>query len=178
MEAAPKELEKGLETVLEGFKRELAGIRANRPSPKLIEDIKVDYLGERLAVKQLASVSVVPPREIKVSAWDKQVLPIIVKAIETANLGFSVSIDGNLIRIGLPVLTAERRQELTKAVKAIAERERIKIRILRDDCRKKTKELKDEDERYKTQERIQKAVDKINDEIGKLSEMKIREIND
>lgn len=178
MEPALKELEKKLQIVFGDFKNELAGIRANRPSPKLVEDVKVDYFGQKLAIKQLATVSVVPPRELVVNVWDKGAVAGVAKAIETASVGFSASIDGNLIRINLPVMTNERRQELVKTVKAIAERERIKMRLLRDDCRRQAKALKDEDEKYLAFDKIQKIVDKYNEQIEGQLNNKIREINE
>ena len=103
------------------FKEEVGGIRSNRPTPKLVEDIKVDYLDQQLPIKQLASISIVPPREIQISAWDVQAAPLIGKAIEAANIGVTANVQGNIIRINLPPLSEERRAELIMLIKNIAE---------------------------------------------------------
>ena len=90
-------------------------VRGNRPSPVLVENLRVDYFGQSLSVKQLGSISINPPREIDINVWDKNAIPGVVKAIETA--GFSANFEGKIIRINLPPLNEERRQELVKIVK-------------------------------------------------------------
>jgi ribosome recycling factor len=183
MENLVKDLEKNLRVAVDGLKTELAGVRTNRPNPKLIEDIKVDYMGQQLTLKQLGSISIIPPREIDVSVWDKSAVPSVAKAIETSGRGLTANTDGNLIRINLPTLTDERRQELIKVVKSTTEQVKIKVRGLRDDANKqvessfKAKQIS-EDQKFKTREQIQKAVDKINAEIETLLAGKIKEINE
>ena len=178
-----KDFEKNLKAVLEGFKNELFGIRANRPTAKLVEDIKVDYLGQILAIKQLGSISIAPPREIDINIWDKNAVGAAAKAIETSKLGVSANIDGNLIRINLPSLTQERREELVKLTGSVAEQNKIKIRSFRDEANKKVeqffKEKKiGEDQKFKGKKQIQEAVDKINKDIENLLLAKIKEINE
>lgn len=177
MEEIIKELEQKTQSTFEALKQELTGIRSNRPTARLVEDIKVDYYGQQLPIKQLGSISIVPPREIDISLWDKNAIQPVVKAIETSNLGVTASPDGNLIRINLPPLTDERRKELNKLVKNIVEQTRIKIRALRDEANKKIKDLP-EDAMFKAKEKIQKAVDKANDRIEELLENKLAEINE
>ena len=178
-----KELEKNLKTAAEGLRTELSGIRTNRPSPKLVENIKVEYMEQQLTVKQLGSISIVPPREIDISAWDKAAVGPISKAIETSGLGLTANTDGNLIRINLPTLTDERRQELTKLVKSLTEQVKIKVRNLREDVNRKIeagfKEKKiSEDQKFKFKKQNQDAVDKINAELENLLSGKIKEINE
>src|SRR3989338_7656704 len=109
-----KDLEKNAKTAIENLRAEFSGIRANRPNPKLVEDIRVDYLGQQLTIKQLGSITILPPRELDISVWDKDAVSTVVKAIETSGRGLTANTDGNLIRINLPTLTDERRQEFAK----------------------------------------------------------------
>lgn len=173
------QLENKLNSLVNGFKEELSGIRANRPTPKLVEDIKVDYLGQKLPIKQLGSIGIAPPRCIQIIVWDKNAVASIAKAIEEAEIGAMPSIQDNVIRISLPPLTEERRRELIKLVKKIAENVRIKIRFLRDEYNKivKKSELR-EDERFKRLEDIQETVDKANKKIEELLDNKIKEIQE
>jgi len=170
-------------TILDGLKQEFLAIRANRPTTKLVEDIKVDYLGQQLAIKQLGSISIVPPREIDINLWDKNAATAVAKAIENAKIGLTPNIDGSLIRLNLPTLTQERREELIKLVKAVAEQHKIKVRLLRDEANKNIDQLfKDkkisEDQKFKEKKQLQDSVVKLNQEIDKLLIAKIKEINE
>ena len=178
-----KEAETKTGEIIKYLKDQLAGVRGSRPSPKLFEDLPVDYFGQKLPVKQLASIGVVPPREIQLTVWDKQVVSGVAKAIESSNLNVSANIEGNTIRINLPPLSEERRQELAKVVRKEAEETRIKIRALRDEINKKivqdfeAKKIT-EDDKFKLKEKVQETVDKTNSEIEKILENKIKEINE
>ncbi len=181
MELEIKNLEKGLDDVALRFKEEVAGIRGNRPTTKLVEDIKVDYFGQKLPIKQLGSISVVLPREIQISVWDGGAVAAVAKAIESASIGINPSVQGNLIRVNLPPLSEERRKELIKLVGSLAEKYRIQIRSLRDDYNKKIKKAESEDEineddKFKFLGRIQKAVDAANGNIENYLGNKIKEI--
>lgn len=175
------DLEQKNKNLLEGFKLELSGIRGNRPTPKLVEDIKVDYSGQKLSVKQLASISIILPSTIELSVWDKTVISSISKAIEGSNLGVSVNINGGNIRVILPPLSEERRIEITKIIKKESEKSKIHLRSLRDEFNKKIiiqfdhKEIS-EDEKFKSKEKIQKMIDEANKEIEVIAENKIKEI--
>ncbi len=178
-----KDLELAARQAIERLKEELQGVRTNRPSPKLVEDVKVTYLEQQLTLKQLGSISIVPPREIDVNVWDKDAVQAVVKAIETSGLGLTANTQGNLIRINLPAITDERRQELTKFVKGLVEQVKIRIRTLRDDANKKVEaafkaKATSEDQKFKFRDQIQKAVDKANGDVETLLAMKIKEIND
>ena len=176
-------LEIKIKESLEYLKSQFAVVRGGRPSPKLVEDIAIDYFGQRMLIKQMGSISINPPREILISIWDKQAVSIVVKAIESSNLNVSANTDGNLIRINLPPLSVERRQELAKVVKKESEEARIKIRSLRDEANKKIKQQEEsgeitEDGKFKLKEQIQKSIDKANKDIEEMLEKKIKEIEE
>src|SRR3989344_6323628 len=145
MEQDLKFFEKALQSIVDKFREEISGIRTNRPSTKLLEEIKVDYFGQMLPVKQLASLSVVPPREINVTAWDPTSVAAIAKAIEGVHMGLSISVDGGTVRVNLPPMSDERRKEMIKIAKSISEKDKISVRLLRDDVNKKAKASPDED---------------------------------
>lgn len=163
------------------FKNEISGIRSNRPTGKLVEDIKVDYFGQQLLIKQLASIGVVPPREIHISVWDKNAVAPVAKAIEAASIGAGANIQGNTVIVNLPPLSEERRKEMVKLAKSVSEEHRIRVRSLRDDCNKKVRQAEAdksiaEDAKFKLQDKIQKEVDRANQEIEKSLNSKIAEI--
>jgi ribosome recycling factor len=183
MEDKLLQLNEELAAAIQHFKDEIGGIRSNRPTPKLVEDIKVDYFGQQLPIKQLASVSVVPPRELQISAWDAQSAPLIGKAIDAANIGVTANVQGNVIHVNLPPLSEERRQELVKLIKNISEEHRIRIRSLREKYNKSIKQAEDDkeidkDQRFRFQERNQKAVNESNKEIEEIVDNKIKEIQE
>lgn len=175
------DFKKQANTVIEAFKNELSGIRGNRPTARLVEDLKAEYFGQLTPIKQLANLSVVPPLEIDINAWDKNAIPAIVKAVDESNLGFSVSTQGNLVRLNLPQLSEERRRELVKLVKKTAEDFRIQLRHLRDEENKHIQKdeqegVISEDDKFKLKEEVQKITDKINGEIESVLKNKIAEI--
>lgn len=181
MDIVIEDFKKRLQGIEEALKKELASLRSNRPTPALVEDIKVSYYDQLLPIKQLGSISVVPPREIDIHVWDKEAVNGIVKAIEAVGYGFSARNEGNLIRIHLPELSGERRKELIKKAKQIVEDHRIRIRHLRDEHNKNIQKNFDdhkisEDQKFKLKETVQKEVDKMNGDIEKILENKIKEI--
>ncbi|MDP3975087.1 MAG: ribosome recycling factor [Candidatus Jorgensenbacteria bacterium] len=166
---------------LEDVKRELSSVRTNRPHAGLVEDIKVHHYGGVFPVKQLGSVGVMPPREIRVEVWDREATSAVAKAIETSSLGLSANTEGNVIRIFLPELSLERRRELTKYVSQIVEEHRIKVRHARDEANKKIHKLLDdgeitEDQKFKLKEDVQKATDAWNKSAETAMETKAKEI--
>lgn len=176
-----EEFKKKLQAIEESLKKELAAIRSNRPTPALVEDVKISYYNQTVPVKQLGSISVMPPREIDIQIWDKEAMAAIVKAIETSGLGLSAQADGNLIRIFLPELSEERRKELVKKTKQLTEDHRIRVRHLRDEYNKRIQQGFDaheisEDRKFKLKEEIQKAVGQANENMEKILENKVKEI--
>lgn len=178
-----KDFEKNLKTAVDYLKNELSGVRTNRPSPKLVDNLKVQYMEQEYTIQQLGSISIVPPREIDITVWDPASIASVVKAIETSGMGLTANNDGNLIRINLPTLTDERRDELTKLSKRLAEEAKIKVRASRDDVNKKIEGLFKEkviteDQKFKSREKAQKAVDRSNEEIEVALSAKIKEISE
>lgn len=163
------------------FKKELSHIRAGKASPSLIEGVKVEYYGSQTPLQQLANVSAPEARLLVVSPYDKTTMQDIEKAIMSAGLGLNPSNDGDRILIPLPVLTEERRKELVKHAKDIAEQARISIRNSRrnaNDEVKKTVESESlsEDSRYEAEDEIQKLTDKYTDKVEELLNKKEEEI--
>ena len=174
-----KKLNEEVMAALDHFRSELSGVRTSRPTSRLIEDIKVEYFGQMTPVKQLGSIMIVPPMEMAVSLWDAGAVAETAKAIEAANVGLSVTVDGTTIRLRLPQLTTDRRAELAKLAKSMAEKERIKIRGYRDDANKRAKAVaENEDMRFTLKEEIQKATDRANGEIDSLLAAKVEEVGE
>jgi len=176
-----KELEAKLKNFLEFLKTEFQTIRSNRPSARMVEDIKVDYFGQMTPIKALGSISVIPPREINISVWDMSVAGAVAKAIENSSLKIGASITGNLVRVSLPALTEERRKELEKVIRKTTEETKIKIRGARDESNRNIKKMEDddvfsEDIAFKKREDVQKITDKYNGEADKVLEAKVKEI--
>lgn len=178
-----KELEVGLKAEAEHLRNELQAVRSNRPSPELVENLIVAAYDQMLPVKQLGSLSIVPPREIHINVWDKSLVGPVTKAIENAHVGLSVSTEGNVIRATLSPLGAERREELLKLVKKTVEESRIKIRSRRDEAMKKIKAAEaaktiNEDDSYKLKEKAQKLVDEVNKNAEMLLVKKVEELGE
>ncbi|MFH1193192.1 MAG: ribosome-recycling factor [Candidatus Jorgensenbacteria bacterium] len=181
MNSIVEEYKSHLKVLAENLKRELQGVRTNRPHPGLVEDIKVDYYGQSLPVKQLGSVSVAPPREIQVHVWDAAAAAAVAKALAGAGAGFSVSGDGNIVRVHLPELSEERRKELVRYAGKLAEETRIKVRRERDEWNKKIQKLADsgelsEDQKFKHKEGVQKVTEETGKEIESALAAKVKEV--
>jgi ribosome recycling factor len=178
-----KELEAASRSVADKLREDLGMIRGSRPSVELLADIKVSYYEQLLPIKQLGSLSVIPPRSVQITVWDKNAVGPVAKAIEMAKVGLSVTNDGNNIIATLSQLGSERREELTKLVKKTSEAARIQLRARRDEAIKKLKEAESEkkaseDEVFKTKEKIQKAVDEANKKIEEMVEGKLKELGE
>ena len=178
-----KEFEAELKTAVQRFREEVQSIRGSRPSTELVENLKVNYYDEWLTVKELGTLTVVPPREIDIKVWDKTAAPLILKALEDSKSGLTVQSEGDLVRTFLPVLTKERREELGKFVKKISESSRIQVRSRRDETIKKIKSASDkkeisEDQVFKSKEKIQKLVDEANNQIETIVQNKVKELSE
>ena len=138
-----KEFEAELKVLTQRLDSELKMIRSNRPSVELMEGIKVNLYEQWLTIRELGLISLQPPRDILITVWDKNAAGAVAKAIEEAKIGLSVSNDGNVIRASLPVLTDERKVELSKLIKKNVEEMRIQVRNKRDEAMKKVKAAKD-----------------------------------
>ncbi len=181
MEDYIKNLDNKTKAIFENFSRDISGIRGNRPTPQLLENIKISCYNQTLPLKQLGSLNVVPPREIDVNLWDKSIIKTVVKAIDDAKLGVTASDDGNIIRVSLPTLSEERRKEFVRQVSRVAEESRIQIRRERDEINKEVKSAEgegvlSEDQKFKNLKKIQEIIDDINKKINSLAEAKTGEL--
>lgn len=163
------------------YKKELSHVRAGKAQPALLDGVKVEYYGSQTPLNQLANVSAPEPRLLTVQPFDKSVMEDIEKAIMSAGLGLNPNNDGNIIRIPLPILSEERRKELVKRIKEIAEDTRISIRNYRrdanDEIKKKVEsESLPEDSLYEAEEEIQRLTDEHTETVSKLLEKKEEEI--
>ena len=153
-------------------------IRTGRANPAILDDIKVDYYGNLTVLTQTASISVEDGRSLVISPWDKSLIPEIEKAISNSNLGLNPSTSSDLIRITMPALTEETRQDYIKQARAEAENSRVSIRNIRRDANQASKELQSsgeisEDDLRRIEDLIQKETDKY---IGLVdSELKAKE---
>ena len=176
-----KEFESALKTAVDKLNEELKAVRGSRPSVELVENIKVNYYDQMLPIKQLGSLSIMPPRGIRIAVWDKNAAGPTMKAIEAAKIGLSVSNEGNNIIATLSPLGDERRGELARLVRKTAETYRIQIRAKRDEVIKKLKEAEadkevSEDEAFKSKVKVQKIVDETNKKVEGLVEGKLKEL--
>lgn len=163
-------------------KETFAGVRGGRPSAKLVEDITIEYGGERLKIKQLGLITVIPPREIQISVWDAGIAGAVQAAIESV-LRVTVRTEGASVRVSLPPLSEERREEIIRLLKREIEETKIKIRTLRDDILKRIRALAEEkkmteDDRFSIKEKIDKSNHFLNETLDDLLEHKIREVGE
>ncbi|MFA4999495.1 MAG: ribosome-recycling factor [Parcubacteria group bacterium] len=170
-----KELSSKMDEIVSFVKDEFSKIRSNRPTTRLVEHIKVSYMGSDTQINYIATLGIQPPRDIVISPWDKGAIPAITKAIEGERLGFGISADSSNVRLTMPELTIERKQELIKLIKSIAEENRIKMRGVRDKAVKEINALP-EDQKFKGKDNLQKLVDEFNGRIDKLMEDKTAEL--
>ena len=166
---------------VEGFKMELATIRTGHATPTLIEHIKVDYAGVPTPLNQIAGISAPAARLLVIQPWDKSSIPQIEKAILKSELGLNPTSDGNVIRLNLPPLSEERRQELTKVVHKKSEERKIAVRNLRRDVMNDLKELEkkkeiSQDEHKRAQDQLQKLTDSFIADIEKIARDKEAEL--
>jgi ribosome recycling factor len=176
-----KDAEDRMKKSLEHLQHELAGIRTGRATPSLLDSVKVDYYGSPMPINQVATVSAPEPRLLVIQPWEKRMIPEIEKAIMNSDLGLNPANDGNLIRVPIPELSDERRQNLVKLVKKFCEDARIAIRNVRRDANEHVKRLEkeheiSEDQSHDALEDIQKLTDKYIGEVDKLLEHKEKEI--
>lgn len=159
------------------FVVEIQKIRGSRANPHLIEDIKANVYNSMMPIKQLGTVAVVDPTLITVNCWDKTNAEAIKKAIEESDLGVTPSIDGSLIRVPLPPLTEERREELVKVVKNLAEETKISLRRARRDFLDELESAQStEDDIERGEKEVQKLIDEYNAKIDEEAESKEKEL--
>ncbi len=162
------------------FDKDLQKIRAGKASPQMLEGLKVDYYGNPTPVEQVATVNTPDAHQIVIQPWERNMLPVIEKAILAANLGLTPQNNGEFIRLVVPTPTEERRKELVKKAKQEAEQTKVSIRNIRRNANDEAKKLKDdgveEDAVKKLEADIQKATDEAIAKVDKIMEAKEKEI--
>ncbi len=176
------DLETRMRASLEALKREFSGLRTGRASTHLLDPVQVSVYGSKMPLNQVATISVPEPRTISVQVWDKSNISAVDKAIREANLGLNPVVDGALIRLPIPTLTAERRQEFAKLAHKYAEHSRVSVRNVRRDGMELLKKLEKEgemsqDDHHKASAKVQELTDKLVKEIDAALESKEAEIH-
>ena len=169
------------EKAIDYMKGEYALMKAGRANPKLVENIKVDYYGAMTPIKQMGNISIPEPRQIVISVWDKSTLKAIEKAILAANIGVTPQNDGVVIRLVFPVLTEERRRDLVKQVKKLAEDTKVVLRNARRDAmdglkKEKNNKTVSEDLIADYEKEVDKALAKLIESVDKLAKEKEAEV--
>ena len=170
---ALKTIEEKMQASVGGLKKDLATLRTGRATPALIDHIKVDYAGIPTPLNQIAGISVPESNLLVIQPWDKGTIRDIEKAILKSDLGLNPSSDGNVIRISIPPLSEERRQELIKVVRKRVEERKIVLRNLRHEVVKELKDMEQnkeisQDEHKRAFDQLQKLTDVFIDEVERI----------
>ncbi len=181
MQELIKNTEEKMNKTVAVLERDYKAVRAGRANVSVLDKIMVDYYGAPTPVQQMAAVSVPEPRVLMISPWDATTLKSIEKAILTSDIGINPQNDGKVIRLAFPPLTEERRKEIVKDVKKMAEENKVAIRNTRRDALEKLKGLKKantvtEDDVTNGEKKIQTLTDKYCKEIDDLAALKEKEI--
>lgn len=169
--------EEKMNKTLENLDHRFATVRAGRANPSSLDGITADYYGSATPLKQLATISVPEARQLLIKPFDRSCLGAIEKAIFESNLGYTPNNDGETIRIIIPVLTEERRKELTKQVKAMAEEAKVSIRNIRHDSNEEIEKQEiSEDEQKNLENKVQDLVNKYNKLVDEKTKEKEAEL--
>jgi ribosome recycling factor len=176
-----KNTEESMAAAIEHLQHDLSGIRTGKANPALLDSIRVDYFGQQVPLKQVASIAVPDPRLITIQPWDKSVVPEIEKAILGSELGLNPQNDGTIIRLPIPQLTEERRKDLVKAVKRLGEDAKVSLRNIRRNVNEDIKKLEKshdigEDEMHSNQEEIQKLTDSYVKQVDEVINAKEKDV--
>ncbi len=173
-----------MESSIQSFKSDMQGIRTGRASPNMLDSIKIDAYGQKMNINQLGNITTPDPRSINIDVWDTSNIVLVDKALRESDLGINPMIEGNLIRLPLPQLTEERRNEFLKMAGKISESAKVAIRNIRRDGIEQVKKLEKDkeigqDESKKYQENIEKiTIDQVQtiEEILKSKEADLKNI--
>ena len=174
-------IEDRMKKTIEHLDEEYAKIRAGRANPAILNDVKVDYYGTPTPINQVGSISVPEARQIMILPWDKSLLGQVEKAIQKSDIGINPINDGNCIRLVFPELNEQRRKELVKDCKSIAEETKVAIRNIRRDgidsakASQKSNEIT-EDDLKSFEEKIQKITDKYVENVDNIFKLKEKDI--
>lgn len=172
-----------MEKSVQALRQELAGVRAGRANPALLEKIRVEYYGTTMPLQQVGAITTPDPRTLLIQVWDKGAVPAVEKAIQRSDLGLTPQTEGNVVRLALPQPSAERRAELVKHARRIGEEQRIAIRNLRREAREQLERQEKAgeiagDEARRAADELQKITDRAMAQVTQLVEAKEREISE
>ena len=175
------DMEERMEKTISALKDSFNTIRTGRANAAIFDKVRVDYYGTKSPLNQVATIAIPEARSVIITPFDKSLISEIEKAIQVADLGLNPSNDGKVIRISIPALTADRRKELVKHAKTIAENSRTAIRNIRrdgnDDLKKQQKDGTLTEDGLKTEtDKLQKLTDKYIEEINKIYDSKEKDI--
>ena len=175
------DIEQKMQKTVEALKDSFNTIRTGRASASIFDKVRVDYYGTKSPLNQVATIAIPEARSVIITPFDKSLISEIEKAIQMADLGLNPSNDGKVIRIAIPALTADRRKELVKQAKTVAENSRTAIRNIRrdgnDDLKKQQKDGTLTEDGLKTEtDKLQKLTDKYIEEINKIYDAKEKDI--
>jgi len=178
LQEVTKHTKQQMRKAIDNTKRELATIRSGKATTSLLDTVKVDAYGQQMPLNQVASVAAPEAQLLTVQPWDKGLLGAIEKSIMTADLGLNPSNDGNIIRVPLPPLTEERRKDLVKIVRKLAEEGKIAVRHARTVAISDSKKVEhvSDDEKHRTEVDLQKLHDDFIEQINSLVHAKEDEI--
>ena len=175
-----KQAKDSMNATVTHFDKELQKVRAGKASPQMLDGIKVDYYGNPTPIDQVANVNTPDAHQIVIQPWERNMLPVIEKAILAANIGVTPQNNGEFIRLVIPAPTEERRKELVKKAKQDAEQTKVAIRNIRRTANDEAKKLKDdgveEDAIKKLEGDIQKATDEAITKVDKIMDANEKEI--
>jgi ribosome recycling factor len=179
-EQVVKQTRESMEKTIDSVRHQLAKIQTGRATTALVEDLPVDYYGNKTPLKQMAHISVPENRQILIQPWDQSAVSAVEKAITSSNLGLSPRMEGKSIRLMIPQMTEERRKEMKKVIDDYTEKGRIAVRANRQDgikaIRAEEANGMSEDDGRRFQEEVQKLTDAKIAEIDKLHEEKVKDL--
>ena len=170
-----------IQASIDAFERELSSIRTGRANPSLVENLNVEAYGQNMKLQEVASITAPEPAMIVVQPWDASLTGAIANAFRTSDLNLNPVVDGTIIRLPLPPLTQERRQEMVKLVGQKAEQAKVSVRSVRHEAYSDLKKAKDggdlsQDEQMSFEKRIQDAVDATNKQIDATAQKKEQDL--
>lgn len=176
-----KSMRERMGKTVDNVRRDLAKIRTGMASPSILDNVYIDYYGQRTPISQAAAISVPEPRCLAIKPWDKGLMQAIERAIQTSDIGINPVNDGTYIRLNMPVLTGDRRKDLAKTAKKIGEEGKVAIRNIRRDENENLKKAskdqnKSEDDLKLEMDKVQALTDKFIAEVDKVIAEKEKDI--
>ena len=180
-EGGSRSLESRMADAVSAMERDFNHVRTGRASTAIVERLAVDYYGTSTPLNQLASISIPEPHQIVIQPWDRSALGAIERAITKSDIGLTPNVDGNVVRLNIPVLTEERRHDIVRVVHKRMEEARVEIRNLRRDAADQLKKLQRDgevgtDEEHKLLDSLQKTTDRYVAEVDRVGAAKEQEV--